>query len=119
MATKQQREERLRTLLTFGRLTTNCTIKDDLTLMKLSGILDTLRRHESALHRLAERECNFGLTDKEQHREESIERKVCAIADELGFRVTFNGDPRGGAIRFILPNRESNSWDGETWGIYW
>lgn len=87
--------------------------------MKLSGILDTLHRYETALHHLSERECNIGLTEKEQRREQSIENKVRAIAEDLGFKVNFNGDPRGGAIRFILPTKESNGWDGETWGIYW
>ena len=59
------------------------------------------------------------IAERERKREESIVWNVCAIADELGFRVVFNGDPRGGAIQFLLPNRESNGWDQETWGIYW
>jgi hypothetical protein len=41
--------------------------------------------------------------------------------ETLGIRygVIFNGDPRGGSIRFVLPSGKSNGMDGKTWGIYW
>ena len=86
---------------------------------ELEFILRQLHYYETALHRLAEVACNQDMTAHEEKRETSITAKVMAIAKQMGFKVRFNGDPRGGAIRFILPSGKSNNWDGETWGIYW
>ncbi len=85
----------------------------------LQEILEKLHYYETALHRLAETACNRDTTPHEDKRESSIILKVMIIAGLLGFRVRINRDPRGRAIRFILPSGKSNSWDGETWGIYW
>ncbi len=85
----------------------------------LQEILEKLHYYETALHHLAETACNRDVTMHEMKRQASIMAKVKIAAEELGFKVNFNGDPRGGAIRFILPSGESNNWDGETWGIYW
>ena len=49
----------------------------------------------------------------------TLRNRVKKITDQLGFQVKFNQDPRGFAIRFILPSGRYNSWDGETWGINW
>ena len=57
--------------------------------------------------------------ERDQRREKALQVKVGDIADKYGFGCQFNGDPRGGAIRFILPSGASNGWDGKTWGIYW
>ena len=88
-----------------------------------TDVLNKLHRYESALHTIYERWCCEEMTDNTvkavEKREHNIEEKVREIADRLGFKVTFNGDPRGGAIRFILPSGRSNEWDQETWGIYW
>lgn len=89
----------------------------------MESIVDRLHRYETTLHTINERWCNEEMSDKttaklEKH-EKSIEDKVRKIAGELEFKVTFQGDPRGGTIRFILPSGRSNNWDGETWGIYW
>ncbi len=85
----------------------------------LEDTLDKLHYYETALHRLAEIACNRDMTQHEEKREASITAKVEAIAKQIDFKVKFNGDPRGGAIRFILPSGKSNNWDNETWGIYW
>lgn len=81
--------------------------------------LDNIHRLERNLHGLFETACNRDLTDTENTRIESIESAVRTMAGILGFQVRFNRDPRGGAIRFVLPSGRSNNWDGETWGIYW
>lgn len=102
--------------------------------------LNQVHRAETTLHRIAENQCNghpkeivecrdgrfykYNVEDeiwrlKDEKTELRLRVKIQSIADELGFKVTFNGDPRGGAIRFILPSGKSNNWDGETWGVYW
>jgi len=95
-----------------------------------NGILDRLHRWETTLHRIAENTCNgwdrSGRGDedtewreRDEKKEARIEKAVAELAAQLGFSVDFNGDPRGGSIRFRLPSGKSNGWDGETWGIYW
>jgi len=81
--------------------------------------LDQLHRCEHTLHGLFETACNRELTLNETQKINDTEFKVVSIAKMLGFNVKFNSDPRGGAIRFILPSGKSNNWDSETWGIFW
>jgi hypothetical protein len=105
-----------------------------------AALLNTLHRYETTLQRINENDCNghprmkteyrdgkmyrFEVEDeawaaRDAKKEASIQNKVRALLDPLGIKVQFNGDPRGGAIRMILPDQTSNNWDGETWGIYW
>ena len=93
--------------------------KAGLTDGQMHGVLVKLHYYETALHRLAETACNRDMTAHETKREASITAKVAAIAQQLDFKVKINHDPRGGAIRFILPSGKPNNWDGETWGIFW
>jgi hypothetical protein len=41
-------------------------------------------------------------SERDVKKEVTIQKSVMAIAKELNFKVQFNGDPRGGAIQFIL-----------------
>ena len=59
------------------------------------------------------------LVKRDEKKERNTQRIIQDYAKELGFTVDFNGDPRGGAIRFTLPSGKSNNWDQKTWGIYW
>jgi len=107
---------------------------------RMKTILDRIHRHETTLQRINENDCNghprmktemrdgkmyrFEVEDldwvqRDQKKENSIHKIVQDYAKELGFQVDFNGDPRGGAIRFTLPSGKSNNWDQSTWGIYW
>lgn len=86
---------------------------------ELSEIMDKLHRYETTLSRIHTIECERDLTDNEVKQEERTTQKVKEIAEKLGFNFFINGDPRGFAIRFYLPSKRYNSWDGETWGIDW
>jgi hypothetical protein len=138
MTTKQQREQKSRTYNTF------CA--ESVWFDALGGyvektrLLDRLHRYETTLSRINENDANghprpvkevrdgkwyeYDVEDQEwaardATKEARIQDKIRAIAVQLGFAVQFNGDPRGGAIRFVLPSGASNNFDGETWGIYW
>ena len=108
--------------------------------MNITSILDRLHRYETTLHRINENDCNghpktvteyregkmyrYEVEDqkwaeRDAKKERSIQNKVVELLKPYGIEVRFNGDPRGGAIRMLLPDRTSNGWDGETWGIYW
>jgi hypothetical protein len=103
-------------------------------------LLDKLHRYETTLHRISENECNGHPTSKLEYRdgkmyrydvedlewsardakkEISIQNKVIDLLKPYKIEVRFNGDPRGGAIRMLLPDHTSNNWDQDTWGIYW
>jgi len=108
--------------------------------MNVRNVLDKLHRYEATLQRINENDCNghprteteyrdgkmyrFEVEDEEwtardAKKEMSIQNKVRELLKPFNIEVQFNGDPRGGAIRMLLPDHTSNGWDGETWGIYW
>ena len=134
MATKQQKNERQRLhnkiLGVAPALGYDGTVR----------LLDRLHRYEATLSRINDNDANghprpvvevrdgkryeYSVEDTEwaardAKKEASIQGKVQALLEPLGIGVQFNGDPRGGAIRMLLPDHTSNGWDGETWGIYW
>lgn len=107
---------------------------------EIRALLVYLHRCETTLQRINENDCNghprmeteyrdgkmyrFEVEDqkwveRDAKKEKSIQEKVTALLKPYGVEVRFNGDPRGGAIRMLLPDHTSNGWDGETWGIYW
>lgn len=107
---------------------------------EIRTLLNKLHRYEVTLSRINENDCNghpktvikfrdgkkyeYSIENvewakRDEKKEESIKKKVIALLEPLGIKVRFNGDPRGGSIRMILPDNTSNGWDGETWGIYW
>ena len=106
----------------------------------ITMILNRLHRYETTLQRINENDCNghpkmvteyrdgkkyqFEVEDqkwaeRDAKKEKSIQEKAVALLKPYGIKVQFNGDPRGGAIRMFLPDKSSNGWDQETWGIYW
>jgi len=134
MVTKKQIEEYQRTEHRFFEDAPHISAS------RMSDILNKVHRYETTLHRINENDCNghprmkiehrdgktyrFEVEDiawakRDEKKEASIQKKVQDIADELKFQVQFNGDPRGGAIQFVLPSKKSNSWNNEVWGIFW
>ena len=107
---------------------------------EIRDLLDQLHRAETTLHRIAENECNghprtvteyrdgkmyrYSVEDekwaaRDAKKEANTQKRVIELLKPYGIEVRFNGDPRGGSIRMLLPDHSSNGWDGETWGIYW
>ena len=108
--------------------------------MDITKILNRLHRYEATLQRINENDCNghpklvteyrdgkmyrYEVEDqkwagRDAKKEKAIQEKVIALLKPYNIQVRFNGDPRGGAIRMLLPDKSSNGWDQETWGIYW
>lgn len=69
----------------------------------------------AALHRLAEHECNYGLTPRQEKRRERLEAKAREIAKGWRVSIEFQGDPRGRPISLDLGG-PSNSW-GRGWRV--
>ena len=134
MSTKQQKNERQRI---------HNKIREVVPALGYDGtvaLLDQLHRYEATLSRINDNDANghprtvvevrdgkryeYSVEDTEwaardAKKEVRIQGNVRALLEPLGIAVQFNGDPRGGAIRMLLPDHTSNGWDGGTWGIYW
>jgi hypothetical protein len=125
---KHQREEWARTEQAF--IEDSPRVFGEMSFRGRNEVLDSLHRYEATLHRISENECNgWDITgrgdeskewrERDEKKAARIEAKVSELAERLGFKVNFNGDPRGGSIRFVLPSGRSNGWDSTSWGIYW
>jgi hypothetical protein len=83
-------------------------------------ILGTL---EVRFRRLHERQCNGYRNDADEAKDDRLEKRLrqglARVCATLGLQARINGDPRGCAIRLLLPSGRSNSMDGETWIISW
>ena len=87
----------------------------DYNAFELSFTLLALARR---LNRYNETECNYGLTERQQKNVERIEQHIRQLLPlEIG--ITFNGDPRGYAVKLHFPSGVYNTWGGksEGWGI--
>jgi len=60
-----------------------------------------LRKIANGLHKLDENACNYGLTPRQEKREERLEKKGAEIAKELGLKFYHQGDPRGASVYLI------------------
>ena len=75
------------------------------------------------LHRQAEKECNEGVdeTKSEKVWQDAEETARAFLTGNLGIngtvKVITQGDPRGFVLRLRCRDGETNSWDGETFGI--
>jgi hypothetical protein len=85
---------------------------------RVRELLPMLRRCEMQLNKLNEVECSGDLSPAQLRTRTAYQREAKRDAKELGCSVRFNGDPRGAAIRLLLPDGRSNNWDGETWCMY-
>jgi hypothetical protein len=83
----------------------------------LPSICLGLVRAATALHRLDVISSSYReLTPTELQAEECHLATVRAHCQKLGLKWT-TGDPRGAGIQLYLPDRRSNNFGGETWGI--
>ena len=60
-----------------------------------------------SLQRSHENDCNYGLSKRQETREENLVKKAEEIAREIGFSVYEQGDPRGCALYLIPLNMEN------------
>ena len=84
-----------------------------------AAIAEMLVQRAEALHRLAERDCNYGLTEAQEKRKERLQGEVCEIAEAVGFRAETGGDPRGAVVRLFDPADQGagDGWSGG-WPVY-
>ena len=89
-----------------------------------------LQRVSATLHTIAERQCNGHQTpsgdwdeaaaQRDEKREESAEKRARDLADKIGCKVTFQGDPRGAVVKLHIPGQPGDSFGGSAdgWPVY-
>lgn len=89
---------------------------------EMVAICSVLARHATTYHRIQEIWCSVEMTERQvrhlEHREEMLERRIRALADELTkeirannpdinfgeIEVLFSGDPRGSTVKLKMPD---------------
>lgn len=75
-----------------------------------------LQRIGRALAALAVKDCNAGVTPRDEKRRERLATEAATIASWYGLSVTCHGDPRGYAMRLHGPDLTRTGW-GEGFGV--
>jgi len=87
-----------------------------------SNIIETcslICRAATTHARLAEADCNYGLTERENRLVERLEKRIANLCLELPTVVDkaitpiFSGDPRGATVKLVLPDGRTDDW-GQT-----
>lgn len=65
---------------------------------RYSEICMLFRRYAKSLHKSFENDCNYGLTERQQKREDRLIAEVTALAKSLDLFIYIQSDPRGGTI---------------------
>lgn len=82
------------------------------------GDAKVIHRYARMLTRLAEKDCNEGLSPPEQAAEKRYQTIInLIVAHYEGCSVKFDGDPRGYCVKVFFPGGESNTWGGKEEGF--
>lgn len=75
-------------------------------------------RHGASIKRLAERDCNQGLSDAERETDKMHEARIRELVATLpkvngeAIRAEFQGDPRGSTVKLVMPDGRGDSFGG-------
>lgn len=61
-------------------------------------VCDEFRSLANSLHKSFENDCNYGLTERQQKREDRLVERVHELAKQCGLYSYIQTDPRGGTI---------------------
>jgi hypothetical protein len=94
---------------------------EKLDFMDIENLVKKLHRYETTLHRLAEKDCNYGLSSKDDRKERSTWQNVRKVIHQISPEIIVreNGDPRGCIIELHLPDKTHNYADGISWRLIW
>jgi len=65
-----------------------------------------------SLHRLDEKNCNVGLTSRDEARQVGLEKEAEEVSNLFGLISYHQTDPRGGTLYFIEKGQEENYHNG-------
>lgn len=75
-------------------------------------------RLASRIKSLAEHDCNFGLTDRQEAESAKLQARFAALAKALGFEARTGGDPRGACAYLIDPTEPKGDGWGDGFAVY-
>lgn len=88
--------------------------------LQVANIAAKIMRQAATIARLAEKDCNEGLTEADRAKDKLAEIAIRKLCDELpGVKPKFSGDPRGYTVKLLLPSGLYNTWGGKDdgWGV--
>jgi hypothetical protein len=98
----------------LAELAAHIAKESDTTPGPASAIAIQLVGISTRLQHYHETQCNYGLTDKQERRIETLRKKAKSLIDALGWKVNhFNSDPRGYSIYVDLPSGRYNTMGGK------
>lgn len=71
--------------------------------------IEELKKISQSLHKLAEADCNFGLTKRQETRKANLIEKAQELASEIGLTIYHQGDPRGCALYLLSQDMNKNN----------
>lgn len=69
-----------------------------------------LMRHAATDDRYCCKDCNEGLSEAEEKRQEANQERILSLCQEWGIVPHFNGDPRGATVKLQVPSGRANDW---------
>ena len=103
MRTKTQEAVLSAYIASVGKRTPHAAAQDAAELCRLAN----------SLNRLNEIACNFGLTERQERRNQNLQTRIKAVLERAGLVLNhFNNDPRGYAVFLDLPDGSYNSFGG-------
>ena len=75
-----------------------------------------LKKLAKELHKLAETQCEFGLSRTQEKTQNNMVKTAKLTAKEMGFEFYFGGDPRGSM--FVLTEEKNKSYFEVNDGVY-
>lgn len=79
--------------------TTTLKIED---IKRINWVMENLRKLSKQLHRLDESACNYGLTARQEKRQDKLVKEANEWAGHLGMKCYHQGDPRGCSL-YLVP----------------
>lgn len=74
--------------------------------------VDAVITASASLQSLAVKDCNVGLTRRDENRKETLQATIAGHCKILGAKPKFNGDPRGYVVKLILKTGSYNTFGG-------
>lgn len=81
------------------------------------NIYRELQKIAKSLHSLDEADCNYGLTPRQEKREENLVYKAEELASEIGLKAFHQSDPRGCSLYLVDPKNKEYYMNYNTQGI--
>lgn len=79
--------------------------------------LNELGKVATSLHRLAEHECNYGLTPRQDKRQDALSDRARELANKMGLAIYIQGDPRGCPLYLIPADGQHHESDYNSVGV--